>query len=187
MTRRLAAALAVASLILGACTSEGAGPSATDEHGTVTTASSTTTTLGSTEAVDEFRQCLAEKGVDIEAVPLDATGRPRLDLVLRDLDFGDPIVRNALTECSHILESGALDLGGEEVLRQDIYDELKDFSDCMVRLGVEDFPDPVPGYLGVGSPFPVAEIPYSDPEFDQAVSTCREDLLRSLGVDVGDS
>lgn len=186
MTRGLAAALTVATLTLFACTSRANGPSPTDDHGSVTTVS-TTTTLGSTQAVDEFRQCLADKGVDIEPVPLDATGRPRLDLVLGDLDFADPIVRNALTECSQILETGALDLGGDDLLREDIYDELVEFSHCMVRLGVEDFPDPVPGYLGVGSPFPVAEIPYSDPGFEDAVTFCRQALLERLGVSSGGS
>jgi hypothetical protein len=50
----------------------------------------------------------------------------------------------------------------------------------MVDLGVEDFPDPVPGFSGIGSPFPVAEIPYSDPGFATAVSACREALLEGL-------
>jgi hypothetical protein len=50
----------------------------------------------------------------------------------------------------------------------------------MRDLGVEDFPDPVPGFIGIGSPFPVAEIPYSDPGFADAVAVCREALLEAL-------
>jgi hypothetical protein len=50
----------------------------------------------------------------------------------------------------------------------------------MVDLGVEDFPDPVPGFIGIGSPYPIAEIPYSDPGFASAVTACRAALLESL-------
>ena len=50
----------------------------------------------------------------------------------------------------------------------------------MRESGVEDFPDPVPGFTGVGAPFSVAEIPYSDPEFATAATACREALLEAL-------
>lgn len=161
------------------------GPSATGAPGTTTTiAPTTTTTVGSTVAVDAFRTCLFEHGVEIEEVPLDATGRPRLDLVMATLDFGDPEVAEAVSVCSEHLETGALDLGDEDILRQAILEHLQDFSQCMVNLGVEVFPEPVPGFTGVGSPFPVAEIPYSDPGFAEAVVVCRESLLDALsGVD----
>jgi hypothetical protein len=56
----------------------------------------------------------------------------------------------------------------------------------MVDLGVEDFPDPVPGFIGIGSPYPVAEIPYSDPGFASAVSACRAALLEALSGDQGE-
>jgi hypothetical protein len=164
------------------------GPSATGALGTTTTTAATpTTTVGSTEAVDAFRACLSENGVDIEDIPLDATGRPRLDLVMATLDFSDPDVAGAVTLCSEHLETGALDLGGEDILRQVILEHLQKFSQCMVDLGVEGFPEPVPGFVGVGSPYPVAEIPYSDPDFTDAVMVCRASLLDALsGVD-GDS
>ena len=121
-------------------------------------------------------------GIEIEEIPVDATGRPRLDLVLVTLDFGDPEVAEAVSLCSEHLETGALDLGGEDVLRQEILEQLTDFSRCMVDLGVEDFPNPLPGFVGVGSPFPVAEIPYSDPDFAAAVEVCRAALLEALSV-----
>ncbi|MDP9144159.1 MAG: hypothetical protein M3N43_05615 [Actinomycetota bacterium] len=121
-----------------------------------------------------------DHGTDIEEIPIDATGRPRLDLVLVTLDLGDPAVAEAVSVCSEHLETGALDLGGEDVLRQEILEQLTDFSRCMVNLGVEDFPDPLPGFVGVGSPFPVAEIPYSDPDFAPAVEVCRAALLEAL-------
>ncbi len=171
----------LALLVLGACTPEADGPSATAAPGaTTTTAPATTTTVASTDAVNAFRVCLMDQGIEIEEIPFDATGRPRLDLVLITLDFSDPAVSDAVSVCSEHLETGALDLGGEDVLRQEILEQLTDFSRCMVDLGVEDFPDPLPGFVGVGSPFPVAEIPYSDPNFAAAVEVCRAALLEAL-------
>ncbi|MGH8871944.1 MAG: hypothetical protein ACRDWS_08220 [Acidimicrobiia bacterium] len=100
------------------------------------------------------------------------------------LDFGDPATAEAVSVCSEHLETGALDIGDDDILRQAILEQLQAFSRCMVDLGVEDFPDPVPGFVGVGSPFPVAEIPYADPNFANAVTVCREALLDTLsGVD----
>jgi hypothetical protein len=101
-------------------------------------------------------------------------------LVLARLDFGDPATAEAVSVCSEQLETGALDIGDDDVLHQAILDQLQDFSRCMVDLGVETFPDPVPGFVGVGSPFPVAEIPYADPQFANAVTVCRESLLDAL-------
>jgi hypothetical protein len=169
------------SLLLAACTPGADEPSATEAPPTTTTtAPTTTTTATSAEATMAFRQCLLDYGVEIEEIPIDATGRPRLDLVMVTLDFSDPAVAEAVSRCSEHLETGALDLGGDDALRQAILEQLTEFSLCMVNLGVEGFPEPVPGYLGIGAPFPVAEIPYSDPDFTNAVEVCREALLEAL-------
>lgn len=169
------------SLLAIACTPGADGPSATGAPATTTTtAPTTTTTATSAESVRAFRECLLESGVEIEEIPIDATGRPRLDLVMAGLDFGDPEVAEAVSSCSSLLETGALDLGREDVLRERILEMLTEFSRCMVDLGVEGFPDPVPGYLGIGAPFPVAEIPYTDPEFSAAAEVCRADLMEAL-------
>jgi len=168
-------------VLLAGCTEDPDGPSATGAPATTTTTPpTTTTTVLSNVAVEAFRTCLAERGIEIEVIPLDATGHPRLDLAMATLDFGDPATAEAVSVCSEHLETGALDLGDDDVLRQAILEQLQDFSQCMVDLGVEDFPDPVPGFTGVGSPFPVAEIPYSDPGFSTAVTACREALLEAL-------
>lgn len=120
----------------------------------------------------------------IEEVPIDATGRPRLDLVVVTVDFGDPAVAEALAVCSASLNTGALDLGAEDQLRREITKQLDDFSRCMRAEGVEDFPDPVPGFAGVGAPFAVAEIPYGDPELADAAGACRASILGTLpGLD----
>jgi hypothetical protein len=174
-------------VVVAACTPGLDGPSGTDTNPptTSTTAPTTTTTTTTTEAaVEAFRTCLGEHGVVIEEVPLDATGRPRLDLVVMTVDFGDPAVAEALAVCSVSLNTGALDLGAEDQLRQEITRQLNDFSQCMRANGVGDFPDPVPGFAGVGAPFAVAEIPYGDPELTTAAALCRASILGTLpGLD----
>ncbi len=179
MIRRLGFTLVM--VMVAACTPEADVPSATAPPATTTTLPPTTTvTVLSDVAVEEFRTCLADRGLEIEEVPLDATGHPRLDLVMVTLDFSDPATADAVSTCSELLETGALDFGDDDVLRRQILEQLEEFSRCMVELGVEDFPDPVPGFVGVGSPFPVAEIPYSDPGFATAVTACRQVLLEAL-------
>lgn len=177
--------MALASILVVGCTRGADGPSGTDVPGTTTTTlPTTTTTVASAAAVNAFRDCLVDNGVTIEEIPFDATGRARLDLVLATVDFGDPEVAAAVSACSEHLETGALDLGGEDSLRLTVVGHLTDFSQCMIDRGVEGFPDPVAGFAGVGSPFPVAEIPYSDPNFANAVEVCRAGLLEALsGVD----
>lgn len=174
-------------MVGAACTPDLEGPSGTDSLSTSTTAPTTTSTTITTTtgaAVEAFRICLGEHDVVIEEVPLDATGRPRLDLVIISVDFGDPEVAEALAVCSASLNTGALDLGTEDQLRQEINEQLSDFSRCMRANGVEDFPDPVPGFAGVGAPFAVAEIPYGDPELAAAAEACRASILGTLpGLD----
>jgi hypothetical protein len=172
-------------VLLAACTPDVGGSSGTDPLSTSTTVPPTTSTTTITGvAVEEFRTCLAEHDVVIEEVPLDATGRPRLDMVIFSVDFGDPAVAEALAVCSASLNTGALDLGGDDELRREINQDLLDFSQCMRANGVEDFPDSVPGFAGVGAPFAVAEIPYGDPDLASASAECRASVLGSLpGLD----
>lgn len=174
-------------VMTGACTPELAGPSGTGALSTSTTAPTTTSTTTTTgAAVEAFRTCLGDHDVVIEEIPFDATGRPRLDLVIATVDFGDPAVAEALAICSASLNTGALDLGAEDQLRREINEELRAFSQCMRANGVSDFPDPVPGFAGVGAPFPVAEIPYGDPELPAASEACRASVLGTLpGIEEG--
>ena len=171
----------VTCALASACTGDGESPSDTAVPApTTSTAPSTTTTIVPDVAVESFRSCLGDNGIEIEEVPLDATGHPRLELVMATLDFGDPATAEAVSVCSEHLEAGALDVGGDDRLRQIVVEQLHSFSRCMVDLGVEDFPEPLPGFVGVGSPFPVAEIPYADPGFANAVTVCRARLLDAL-------
>jgi hypothetical protein len=176
-----AGAVVLLAVALMACTPGLGGSSGTDPQASTTTVpATTTTTIVASVAIEEFRSCLAERGVEIEEVPFDATGRPRLDLVIVALDLGDPAVADALSHCSESLNTGALDLGTEDRLRTEILAALEDFSACMRAWGVEEFPDPVPGFSGVGAPFSVAEIPYSDPQLETAADACRDTVLGSL-------
>jgi hypothetical protein len=179
LIRRTALLLGV--LLVVTCSSGADQPSVTGAPATTTTLPPSTTTTGpSEESVEAFRDCMGDNGVEIEEIPRDATGRPRLDLVMASLDFADAVVAAAIAECSKLLETGALDLSGDDELHDAVMDKLAEFSRCMVDMGIDDFPDPVPGYLGVGSPFPVAEIPYTAPGFADAVVVCRAALLEAL-------
>lgn len=184
---RLGASVAAACALLAACVNGPAGPSGTDPGDTTTTASATTTTtLLAAEAVEEFRACLDSHGVPVEEVPYDSAGRARIDLVILGLDLGDPEVAAALSECSEGLATGALDLGQDQRLREEVTRELTEYAECMRGWGI-DFPDPVPGFTGVGSPFPVAEIPYADPRLPEAARSCRDAVLGALPGIGGDS
>ena len=114
--------------------------------------------------------------MEIEEVPFDAQGLPRLDLVLVGLDFGAPETSTALTECAHYLSTGALSLEEMPELHALVVAALAEFSDCLRSQGVPDFPDPIPGFSGIGGPYPLAEIPYADPDLDSAAAVCRDRL-----------
>ncbi len=129
--------------------------------------------------MEDFRSCLADLGLSIQPVPADANARPRLDMVTRDLDFSDPEVADAVTECSGILGAGALDLVTSDAVRRVVIGRLESFSRCVRARGVQ-FPDPTPGFNGVGSPYPVADIPYSDQTLAGAVSDCLPSVLSNL-------
>jgi len=136
----------------------------------------TTSTIPADEGTELFRNCLVAVGIDIEPIPMDAQGRPRLDLVLVDIDFSDPVAVDALTACSEHLATGALYLGETPILQASVISLLTEFSDCIRSRGVSDFPDPIPGYNGIGGPYPLEEIPFATPELGKAVEDCRERL-----------
>lgn len=130
--------------------------------------------------MDVFRNCLAANGVDIDPIELDAKGRPRLDQALSGLDLGSDDSAAAMAACADILGSGALNLSQGDILRWAVVERLDAFADCVRRNGVGEFPDPIPGFSGVGSPFPAAEIPYEHPGLGAAVEICRAQILGTL-------
>ena len=168
----LVSLLAIASL---ACVGDARSPSPTQTEPTTTTAPTTTAPpISAEEAIASFNGCLVENGLSVELVSLDAMGRPRLDIFLAGLDLTDPQVVGALTACSRHLTTGALDLSDEPEIKEMVLSSLHEFSECVRSRGVPDFPDPVEGFSGMGAPYPMAEIPYSDDDLAAAVAECRE-------------
>lgn len=162
------------ALALGACTNDPGGTSPTDPTApTSTIPVTTTTTLGSREGLERFETCLVENGLELEPISLDAQGRPRLDLLVPDVDFTDEDSVAAWAGCSRNLATGALDLSGNPVLMDRVVGLLESFSECLRSHGVPDFPDPIDGFSGIGGPYPLAEIPYADPDLGHALTACR--------------
>lgn len=172
MSGRLA--LAVLALVAVACVTDTRQPSPTDIPTTTTTTvpATTTTTISVEEATAGFRDCLADNGVRIEDIPFDSQGRPRLELVLTEIDFSDPVAASALATCAEHLAGGALDLSVWPALQEEMQSALTEFSLCVRSQGVVGFPDPVRSFSGVGGPYPLEEIPFDDPDLEMAVEIC---------------
>ena len=146
---------------------------------TTTVPATTTTTLTIEEAIAGFASCMTERGVTIAEIPLDAEGRPRLELVLDDVDFTEPEAITTLADCSEILADGALDLTIWPRLQKEVQQVLEDFSECVRSHGVVNFPDPVRLFGGVGGPYALDEIPFEDEDLEQAVEICSSRLAEA--------
>ena len=174
MIKRLLTIVLVPLVVLAACTAEDPGSSPTNPTTPSTTiAGTTTTTAISSQAVEAFHACLGENGINIEPIPFDAQGRPRLDLVMVGIDFSDPDSSAVVAVCSEHLATGALDVTNSALIGSGVVALLTEFSACVRSQGVATFPDPLPGFIGIGGPYPVAEIPYSDPDLETAVAECQ--------------
>ncbi len=169
---------ALVGLLLVACEAAPLSPSPTEppREVTTTTVSETVTTVGAVEGAELFRECMSDRGVDIGPVTIDAEGRPRLDIAMRDVDLTSAETVDALDACSMHLVTGALAMG-DSVVREAVIARLGDFSECMRERGVPEFPDPVAGFHGIGFPFPVNEVPFEDPDLAGAVEVCRERII----------
>lgn len=186
--RAVAVTLLFSFLLLGCNRGEEAAPtipSADDVVPATTTPATTSTTeprLTLEEASLQFTACMRDQGIDLPDLRLDAEGRPLLGEAFDDVDLASDEFRTALTACSDILtRAGALDLSTDPELQAALIDQLVTFSECMRTEGVEDFPDPSPGFTGTGSPYPLGLVPFDDPDFESAVSTC-QDRLGSIGL-----
>lgn len=166
------------ALLVTACAFTPDSPSPTDPHGvtTTTTIPTPTTTVTLEEGLENYRECVTEQGVSMGEIELDGLGRPRMAAAMEDLDFTDREVLEALDSCSPELTTGALDLGPDPVLRDMVQTGLKELADCIRREGVAGYPDPVAGFNGLGSPFPMSRIPWTDPDLADAVAVCSERL-----------
>jgi hypothetical protein len=129
------------------------------------------------QAALQFAACMRDNGVDFPDIRIDANGRPDLGNIFDEIDTTSTEFRTALTQCVSILgRAGALELTSDPELQAVIIDQLATFSECMRSNGVDDFPDPSAGFNGTGSPYPLGLIPFDDPEFQSAVTTCQDEL-----------
>lgn len=172
MARRVVA-IPILALSLAGCVQGADGPSPTDAHGVTTTTPATTTiTQTRDEGLAAFQQCMADEGVPVPEIPRDALGRPRMASALQHVDLTDRAVLDALELCGAHLESGALDLGTDAEMQRLVQAALQDLVACLRARGVDGFPEPVPGFDGLGSPFPANRIPWSDPDLAAAARYC---------------
>jgi hypothetical protein len=171
---RRAPGLLAAILILGGCVASELRPSPTVPPPTTTTMpQETTTTLSVAAGAARFESCLRAFGIDIDPIPLDAQGRPRLELSLSRADFSSAAGALALEACATHLTTGALGLDGSPLIGQGVLEMLEAFSRCVRSLGVPAFPDPVPDFDGVGAPYEAGSIPFGDPNLPEAADRCR--------------
>ncbi len=165
-------ALVTVTMAFG-CTAAPGGSS----ESTVVSVTTTTTTIPGRVAAIEYVACLRTEGVEVDDIPIDAHGRPMLNAINDQLNYTDPATVEAVSACAGILSEGALDLGFDETFRQAVVEQLAAFSRCLRARGVDTFPDPVPGFIGIGSPYPVAEIPYDDADLPAAVEACEKTIF----------
>lgn len=178
MIRRLPWTLsAITVLVVAACTSD-PGPVSTLPPTTTTT----TVPVDGAASTAEFLQCMRDNGIEVSDLPFDADGRPRLEWLSAQIDYSDSVTVEALSLCSTFLGEGALDLGYDEQYRQAVVAQLEAFSRCLRARGVDGFPDPIAGFIGIGSAFPVAEIPYDDPDLPAAVDACQGTVFGGSGI-----
>ena len=131
-----------------------------------------------------FTACLRNQGIDAPDIPVDADGQPVLSAgLVEQIDTASPEFAAAFAACVPLLTlSSPVDLGADPELQAAAQDALRRFSACMRENGVEEFPDPAPGWDGGGSPYPVAEaFDASDPDVDAALGACSS-LISFPGV-----
>jgi len=174
LTRSFIYAFLAVAILAAACDAGPRQPSPTQsrEVTTTTVPATTTTTLSVEEASAEFTSCMDDRNVTVSEIPLDSEGRPRLELVLDDIDFTDPDAITALGDCSELMANGALDLTIWPRLQQEVQKVLEQFSECVRSHGVVNFPDPLRLFGGVGGPYALDEIPFDDPDLEAAVDIC---------------
>ena len=175
--------IVLVSMVLAACGGDDDAPEETQVVQTVAsleeTEPSETPVASTRPRFDEglllFTACLRDMGIEAPDIPVDPDGRPILssDLV-EQIDTESPEFAVAFASCVPFLTAASpVDLGADPELQAVIVDSLRRFSSCMRQNGVEEFPDPAPGWDGNGSPFPVAEaFDTSDPDVDAALEEC---------------
>lgn len=176
MSRSGAALLFCAGLLLGACGPGALTPSPTVPPTTLPPGE-TTTTITPAAGTARFENCLRAYGLEIPPIPLDAQGRPRLELSLAGVNLNNARNSAAVQACAANLTTGALGLDPSPAIGDAVARMLKEFSECVRGRGVPEFPDPLPGFDGIGPPYPPDRIPFHDPDLPAAAGTCRERIF----------
>lgn len=124
----------------------------------------------------EFTICMRDNDVPIPDIQVDASGAPRIPVeALQDIDTSSPEFLTAFNACVGILADAApVDITADPELNAAVQDQLQDFSECMRANGVTSFPDPLPGFDGTSSPFPITEIDTTHPDLESALDECQE-------------
>lgn len=157
----------VPALVLLAACAPSAGPSTT-----VTTAPTTTTSTVPTmeQAEAAFVRCLGDEGIDLPQTG-EGGNLPLLDRLAPHLDLRDPAVRDVVVACAPLLLlAGPIESDPE--VAELVSAQLAAFAECMRSEGLVEFPDP----LEDGS-WPLDEVPFADPRFDDAMTSCTAGLV----------
>jgi len=170
------------SLIVVAC-----GDQKTAEVATIESTTTTSTTLGVTEGLDNeaevamlaFTACLRGEGVDVPDPTVDADGNPRFTQP-PDLSEVTPDELNAAVDaCRDELEQVTIGFIGTDLTG--IEDALLEYAQCMRSNGF-DLPDPKLD-LNFGGPDgfqgPFGEIDFNGPDFIAADAECA-DIIENL-------
>lgn len=163
----------VSGVVCCGCVASADAPSPTDPNGLTTGPSrALDTIIALEEGLGGFRGCLADNGISIPEIRLDGLGRPRMAVALADLDLSERSVLDALSRCAPLLSTGALDLRADPELEEIVRSSLRALARCVRLGGVTGFPDPVPGFDGVGPAFPADRVPWADPLLAGAMAAC---------------
>ena len=92
------------------------------------------------------------------------------------VDLSSREFQAAFASCASILTSaGAFSFDFDPELQAIFQDQLQQFSQCMRREGVPDFPDPIAGTSGI--PYPIAAFEdFTSDAFQSALETCQQQI-----------
>lgn len=129
------------------------------------------------DAVLDFAECLRDEGYDVPDIELDANGAPIIRTEdVAGIDLSDRDFQAAFASCTSILTAaGAFAFDFDPELQAIFQDQLQEFSQCMRREGIRDFPDPIAGTSGIPYPLSAFEAFTSDP-FQAALETCQQQI-----------
>ncbi|MFE6646664.1 hypothetical protein ACFVJS_08895 [Nocardioides sp. NPDC057772] len=120
---------------------------------------------GDREQMLKFTKCLREHGLDVEDPP------PGEGLRLQFGGGGQKVdretVQAAMEACQEYAPQGQM--GGDN---PEMREAMLEMAECMRENGVEDFPDPQPGQMGMQITPEIGE----DPQFEAAQEACRDIL-----------